>query len=168
MRTESLIIDLRHLLPWHRRYVSNTSTALLWGVWILLWRPFLLLWALVEIKAGHGAASLIDAMSLSLEQGITALIACAVALWLWSRFVPAQRARKRRIVLNSQDYARYFELPEQRVLQAREQKICVVHHDAAGKIIAVTAQPHAEQPSPVATPATASQRLMLSRQTEVL
>ncbi|MDU5864724.1 MAG: poly-beta-1,6-N-acetyl-D-glucosamine biosynthesis protein PgaD, partial [Acinetobacter sp.] len=40
MKTNSLIIDLRRQLPWHKRYVSTTSTAMMWGGWLLLWRPF--------------------------------------------------------------------------------------------------------------------------------
>jgi poly-beta-1,6-N-acetyl-D-glucosamine biosynthesis protein PgaD len=35
------------------------------------------------------------------------------------------------------DYARYFDLPEHEIEQGRSQKITVVHHDELGKIIRV-------------------------------
>ena len=50
MKTNSLIIDLRRQLPWHKRYVSTTSTAMMWGGWLLLWRPFVFIWVLAELK----------------------------------------------------------------------------------------------------------------------
>ncbi|MGO3384714.1 MAG: poly-beta-1,6-N-acetyl-D-glucosamine biosynthesis protein PgaD, partial [Acinetobacter guillouiae] len=31
MKTNSLIIDVRKQLPWHRRYFSTTMTAMLWA-----------------------------------------------------------------------------------------------------------------------------------------
>ena len=39
MKAESLIIDLRKQLPWHRRYFSTTMTAMLWAFWVDGWRP---------------------------------------------------------------------------------------------------------------------------------
>ena len=33
MKTESLIIDVRGQLPWHRRYFTTTMTAMLWAGW---------------------------------------------------------------------------------------------------------------------------------------
>jgi poly-beta-1,6-N-acetyl-D-glucosamine biosynthesis protein PgaD len=35
------------------------------------------------------------------------------------------------------DYARYFDLPEHEIEQGRSQKITVVHHDELGKIVRV-------------------------------
>ncbi len=32
MKVNSLIIDLRRQLPWHKRYFSTTTTAMMWAV----------------------------------------------------------------------------------------------------------------------------------------
>ncbi len=139
MNTENLIIDLRQHLPWHRRYMSNTSTAILWAVWLLLWRPFVLFWLLLELKKGAHLVRLIDVMSQSLEQGLIALLACAAVLWLWSRFMPEKLASKNVEPLLNSDYARYFQLPLQDLQAARQHKICVVQHDSQGQLIALQA-----------------------------
>ncbi|ENX49335.1 MAG TPA: poly-beta-1,6-N-acetyl-D-glucosamine biosynthesis protein PgaD [Acinetobacter ursingii] len=133
MKSNNLIIDVRHQLPWHRRYVSNTSTMMMWGAWLLLWRPFLLVWALVELEKSHLIHQIFHALSLGLEHGITSLIACAVALLLWSNYVPAKSV-KRTHEKDVTDYARYFELDETQIHQGRAQKISVVHHDEMGRI----------------------------------
>ena len=36
MKTNSLIIDLRRQLPWHKRYASTTSTAMMWAAWVVV------------------------------------------------------------------------------------------------------------------------------------
>ena len=114
MKTNSLIIDLRRQLPWHKRYASTTSTAMMWAVWLLLWRP------------------------LGIEHGITALIACAICLLLWSHVLPEHRVGGNALkAKQTDDYARYFDLPEHEIEQGRSQKITVVHHDELGKIVRV-------------------------------
>ncbi len=82
MKTNSLIIDLRRQLPWHKRYASTTSTAMMWAVWLLLWRPFVLIWVLAELQKTHLVHRLFSAFGLGIEHGITALIACAICLLL--------------------------------------------------------------------------------------
>ena len=53
MKNNSLIIDVRRLLPWHKRYASNTSTAMMWAVWLLLWRPLLIVTGVVSLQKQH-------------------------------------------------------------------------------------------------------------------
>ena len=79
MKANSLIIDVRHQLPWHKRYFSTTTTAMMWAGWLLLWRPFILVWVLIELQKTHLAQRLMAAFSQGLEHGITALFMCAVA-----------------------------------------------------------------------------------------
>ena len=50
MKANSLIIDVRRQLPWHKRYFSTTTTAMMWAGWLLLWRPFILVWVLIELQ----------------------------------------------------------------------------------------------------------------------
>ncbi|EXS35339.1 poly-beta-1,6-N-acetyl-D-glucosamine biosynthesis protein PgaD [Acinetobacter sp. 826659] len=138
MKTNSLIIDLRRQLPWHKRYASTTSTAMMWAVWLLLWRPFVLIWVLAELQKTHLVHRLFSAFGLGIEHGITALIACAICLLLWSHVLPEHRVGGNALkAKQTDDYARYFDLPEYEIEQGRSQKITVVHHDELGKIVRV-------------------------------
>ncbi|MDO7242996.1 poly-beta-1,6-N-acetyl-D-glucosamine biosynthesis protein PgaD [Acinetobacter pittii] len=138
MKTNSLIIDLRRQLPWHKRYASTTSTAMMWAVWLLLWRPFVLIWVLAELQKTHLVHRLFSAFGLGIEHGITALIACAICLLLWSHVLPEHRVGGNALkTKQTDDYARYFDLPEHEIEQGRSQKITVVHHDELGKIVKV-------------------------------
>ena len=137
MKTNSLIIDLRRQLPW-QRYASTTSTAMMWAVWLLLWRPFVLIWVLAELQKTHLVHRLFSAFGLGIEHGITALIACAICLLLWSHVLPEHRVGGNALkAKQTDDYARYFDLPEHEIEQGRSQKITVVHHDELGKIVRV-------------------------------
>ncbi len=131
MTTESLIIDARQQLPWHQRFFSDTSTAMMWGIWLLLWRPFLLITGLMSINHHH----MLYPFNIDFEQYFAALAACAAALLLWSG-LPAKQVRNPR-TKQIEDYANYFKLPEQNIQASRDSQICVVHHDENGKIIRI-------------------------------
>lgn len=133
MKNNHLIIDLRRYLPWHKRYASNTSTALMWAVWLLLWRPLLIVLGVVSLQKQHVVHQLFSAFGLGLEHGVIALLACVVALLLWTNFIPSKQVKKSPTKTMS-DYVQHFELPVQQIEQGREQKISVVHHDSEGKI----------------------------------
>ncbi len=136
MKSNGLIIDLRRQLPWHKRYASSTSTAMMWAVWLLLWRPVLLVAGLVSLQKHHLLQHLFGSFGLGLEHGITALIACVAALLLWSNFVPAKKVKKPQVKTMT-DYVHHFNLPVQEVEQGRTSKISTVHHDEHGRIIRI-------------------------------
>ena len=58
MKSNNLIIDLRRQLPWHKRYVSTTTTAMMWAGWLLLWRPFCWFGCWSSYKNSFGAPCL--------------------------------------------------------------------------------------------------------------
>ncbi|ENW04395.1 poly-beta-1,6-N-acetyl-D-glucosamine biosynthesis protein PgaD [Acinetobacter beijerinckii] len=137
MKANSLIIDLRRQLPWHKRYFSTTTTAMMWAGWLLLWRPFILVWVLIELQKTHIAQRLMAAFSDGIERGVVALFMCAIALLLWG-LLPAKRVHKKHAIEKTlPEYARYFELSEQEIQTGRQQKVSIVHHDENGKIIRV-------------------------------
>ncbi|ENW03220.1 poly-beta-1,6-N-acetyl-D-glucosamine biosynthesis protein PgaD [Acinetobacter beijerinckii] len=137
MKANSLIIDLRRQLPWHKRYFSTTTTAMMWAGWLLLWRPFILVWVLIELQKTHIAQRLMAAFSDGIERGVVALFMCAIALLLWG-LLPAKRVHKKHAIEKTlPEYARYFELSEQEIQIGRQQKVSIVHHDENGKIIRV-------------------------------
>ena len=136
MKNNGLIIDLRHHLPWHKRYASSTSTAVMWAVWLLLWRPVLLVAGFISLQKHHVLQYLFGAFGLGLEHGITALLACAAALLLWSNYMPAKTVQKTQQKTMT-DYVHHFNVPVQEVEQGRQQKISIVHHDEQGKIVRI-------------------------------
>ncbi|MCF8998880.1 poly-beta-1,6-N-acetyl-D-glucosamine biosynthesis protein PgaD [Acinetobacter nectaris] len=136
MSTRSLIIDLREQLPWHRRYMSTTTTALLWGCWFLLWRPILLILMFIIYSTPYGLNKLWNAFWLGLQVDMFSLLLCAGGLCLWCKLIPAHTV-KQVAAKTTQDYARHFALPEQEVTQSRQQKVTTVYHNEQGKIIRV-------------------------------
>ena len=137
MKESNLIIDLRHQRPWYRRYFSKTTTAIMWAAWLLLWRPFVLVWVLIELKQEHLLRHLTAALRYGVEQGLIALAVCVCGLLLW-RLLPAKRVKSKHAVTKTlTDYARYFELPSQEIAEGRQQKVTTVYHDEHGKIVAV-------------------------------
>lgn len=133
MKTNSLIIDVRKQLPWHRRYFSTTMTAMLWAFWLLLWRPIAILVGYLSLEKPQLVHYFFNAFAKALESGLFALIACAISLWLWSNFVPA-KTKKEAEAKSTQEYADHFNLNVDELLHSRQQKIATVHHDADGRI----------------------------------
>ena len=136
MKNNSLIIDLRSQLPWHTRYASGTSTAVMWAVWLLLWRPFIILAGLMSLQKQHLLQHLFGSFGLGIEHGVTGLIACTVALLLWSNFVPAKKVAQTQPKTLT-DYVAHFSLPVQEVEQGRQSKVSTVHHNEQGRIIRI-------------------------------
>ena len=136
MKSNSLIIDLRRQLPWHKRYASSTSTAMMWAVWLLLWRPVLIVVGLMSLQKHHVLQHLFGSFGLGLEHGVTALLACAAALLLWSNYMPAKTIKKTQVKTMT-DYVNHFNVPVQEIEQGRQHKISVVHHDEQGKIVRI-------------------------------
>lgn len=133
LNTESLIIDARQDLPWYKRVFSDTSTAVMWGGWLLLWRPVLAITGLMSIHHPHFFSHFLNVIGL--EHYFTALLACAAALLLWSA-LPSHRVKNPQ-TKQLNDYADYFHLNPQVIQRGRANQICVVHHDEHGKIIRI-------------------------------
>lgn len=133
MKTETLIIDVRDQLPWHKRYLSNTTTAMLWGFWLFLWRPLVILIGYISVQKPHLIEHFFGTLAHVLENGFTALLACAVSLWLWSHFIPSKTKAQAKDK-STEEYARSFNLDTQELKMSRLQKVATVHHDAHGRI----------------------------------
>ncbi len=136
MKHNSLIIDLRSQMPWHKRYVSNTTTAMLWAVWLLLWRPLMIIVGILGVQKPHIVQQFVQMFAHVLENGFTALIACAISLWLWSNFVSSKSIKLTK-TKSLEDYAAYFELSPSQLTQVRHDQVLTVHHNAEGKIVQI-------------------------------
>lgn len=129
----SLIIDARKQLTWHQKLFSDTTTAIMWAGWLLLWRPVVLLTWVMSLHHPVMLWNFLD--NIGIEQYITALLACAAALLLWNT-LPSHQVYKPR-ARQLEDYASHFDLSSQHISAGREQRICIIHHDDHGKIIAI-------------------------------
>lgn len=137
--TDSLIINARPHLRWHRRIFSDASTAMLWGFWLWLWRPLLSLYGwLVGLHAGLQPVvlkMLNFGGPVSIEGSAVALVSTSSTLLLWSALTPQQNQKPQ--VNQLQDYASHFGLSEQHLLSGRNSSVCVVHHDEHGRIVRI-------------------------------
>ena len=133
----SLIIDARHRLPWHRRLLSDASTALLWSGWLWLWVPLLRAWgslADVGARLGPVLAKLAGfAPNDKLGASVVAVLGTTGTLIVWNK-LPGRRPGHAP-VLSLRDHARHFQLPEHELRAGRDAAICVVHHDVHGRIV---------------------------------
>ncbi|WOE30519.1 MULTISPECIES: poly-beta-1,6-N-acetyl-D-glucosamine biosynthesis protein PgaD [unclassified Acinetobacter] len=141
MKNSGLIIDLRRQLPWHQRYASGTSTALMWAVWLLLWRPVIIVTGLIALQKHHVIQHIFDGLSIGIGHGLTALVACSIALLFWSNFMPAITITKTSAKCVS-DYSNHFHLPIALIEHGRQQKISVIHYDEHGKITQIEPSEH--------------------------
>lgn len=133
VKENPLIIDLRKQLPLHKRYMSNTTTLLLWGSWFMLWRPLVIVLGMIYAHKINLLTHLLDTFTSVVENGFTALLACAISLWLWSTFV-GQKTKAEIEPKKVADYAKYFGLHQQHLEETRQQKVIFVHHNQEGKI----------------------------------
>ncbi len=133
VKNESLIIDVRHQLSWQKRYFSTTTTFILWGCWLLLWQPVMNDLGVLQTQSDPLVEQILHAFWGVLEHGFIAILICAVMLWLWSNFIPAQTVRHSKVKI-MQDYATEFQLDKAQIQLARQQKIVTVYHDQSGRI----------------------------------
>lgn len=134
---DSLIINVRSELGWHRRLFSDATTAALWGVWLWLCQPAI---GAVALMCGtnlgtHFGRVALSCTPASLADSALALAGTAAALLVWKRF-SARQARRPKLA-QQPDYAGYFGLSAQSLEQGRGASVCVVHHDDLGRIVAI-------------------------------
>ncbi|MEO6698790.1 MAG: poly-beta-1,6-N-acetyl-D-glucosamine biosynthesis protein PgaD [Paraperlucidibaca sp.] len=131
----SLIIDLRRQLHWHQRVLSDTFTALLWGVWFYLWRPIAGLIGWLHnwsVMFRPTSTKFLYTGTLSLE-GLVSVAGAAGLLMLWS-LLPKRKVSVQPTAHTLQASASYFGLSQESIEQGQAARICVVHHDAYGRI----------------------------------
>ncbi len=134
---DGLIINARHNLTWYVRLGSDATTAMMWAGWLYLWRPLMQMLILLNSWGASfrmtATKVLCNTPTLSLEGSIIALLGTSSTLLLWS-LLPSKQVKSAHQVSTLRDYARHFELPEQQIRLGRDTSVCVVHHDAEGKI----------------------------------
>jgi poly-beta-1,6-N-acetyl-D-glucosamine biosynthesis protein PgaD len=138
----SLIINARSQLRWHRRLVSDATTGLLWAGWLWMCRPAVVAVSrLLGLSAGlkHPAAKLLTVGApVTVEGTLLALAGTSALLLLWNRLSSQPALRPQLTVLP--DYAGHFGIDTQTIVAGRNSGVCVVHHDEQGRITRIEAR----------------------------
>jgi poly-beta-1,6-N-acetyl-D-glucosamine biosynthesis protein PgaD len=143
----SIIIDARARLSWHQRIAWEASTAALWGGFLWLWAPLLKTGASLArlgIDLPPWLPNLLPAGSAgSLPLSIVALAGTSGTLMALNK-LPVRRPQADE-ALPVAEYARHFQVTEQLIEDGRNASICVVHHDADGRIAGIECRAPAAQ-----------------------
>lgn len=134
-----LIINIRKQMDWQQRLFSDSSTALMWAMWLYLWRPMVVISGVHAVNTHPVLFHFVTQISPAMMSSIIAVVIFgAVGLLLWAR-LPSNRIRPMAHKTLT-DYARHFQLSKQDIIAAREAQICTVYHDRHGRIIGVRPQ----------------------------
>jgi poly-beta-1,6-N-acetyl-D-glucosamine biosynthesis protein PgaD len=140
--TDSLIINARPYLGWHQRLFCDASTAMMWGLWLWLWRPLLNVYSWT-MGLGVGLHTTLLKMlavgvPVSFEGSAVALVSTSSTLLLW-KFLGTEKALQPQ-ARQLHDYAAHFGLSEQAIASGRSSAVSVVHHDEHGRIVRIEAR----------------------------
>ena len=133
----TLIINARKHLGWHRRIASDAGTAVLWAFWLWLCRPAMNVfnWTLAARFGLPGAGHKLLAAGAAgfLEGTAVTLVGTSGALLIWNRLTGQRRRRTPTVEIP--DYASHFGISANELTAARSAGICVLHHDDSGRIV---------------------------------
>ena len=129
MKHDNLIIDISSKREPIQRFITSSSTTIIWGVWFWLCRL-----PLVAHDIFYGLLHLrifIFAVPDVIEDPMKALLSTTSMLLLWQQlpFSPPKREP-----LNNTECAKHFGIDEEHLDSVKNKQICTVHHDDDGKI----------------------------------
>ena len=132
--SDSVIINVRRQLPWRQRLISDASTAGLWAGFLWLCRPVLGIFAPTHFVDAHLVSA---GASFSAQRMVLALLVVTAGLLLWRKLADRRKAPAAAAV--SPNYAGHFGLNDLQLHRGRSSQICIVHHDADGRIVGIDA-----------------------------
>lgn len=137
---ETLIINKRRELPVTKRLLWDGMTLLLWGGWIYLWKPLLVVfYEIVTLKVEPEKISDVLIRNIGVipfETAIFMLLATPAVLFVLSR-LNRHKAQSEHLVYEPEDYAEYFDLDPAKLHACVQSSLVTVHHDAHGDIIRI-------------------------------
>jgi poly-beta-1,6-N-acetyl-D-glucosamine biosynthesis protein PgaD len=151
--SNNLIINIRQHLHWRKRLFSDTTTAMMWGAWLYLWRPVLMLGSAQAIWSVHKGSVhfALASTSDSLQYVIEAVLVGCLILLLWT-FLPTKRATATS-ERTLEDYAEHFQVPTEQIVAGRGSSICTVFHDEHGQLLSIRSDAPAAVPVTLHEPA---------------
>lgn len=146
--TDKLIINARKQLHWHQRLLTDSATAGLWAVWLLLLRP---LAGALHWLHGWGMAMRPLALNLLMvgHNGLDAMIALSSTsgvLMLWSR-LPSRAPQLVRPACPVRLASEHAGVDQSLVRAGQQSNICIVHHDEHGRIVHIETRSQPVKPS---------------------
>ena len=121
---DTIIIDEYHKRSIFNRIVNDGATTFLWAGWSWL----------CKFHHFFNLRFLFAVVPPALEDPAVALISTSSVLLLWNSIdydLPVLRK------LEAVDYANHFGLSENELVEGRNTRICIVHHDEFGNIIKI-------------------------------
>lgn len=129
--------------------------------WLWLCRSGIGVVGLVRIAATHPATlSLLAAGSAAvLFRGALTIGGASGALWLWNKVTGS---RQDEAIGAKPNYAAYFGISDPQLHRCRSAQVCIVHHDADGRILAIeTETPRPPTAADAQGPGSAAEPLLL-------
>lgn len=104
--------------------------------WLWLCRSGVGVIGLVRVAASHPATlGLLAAGSTAvLFRGALTIGGASGALWLWNKVAGS---RQDKVAVTAPNYAAYFGISDLKLHRCRSAQVCIVHHDADGRILAI-------------------------------
>ena len=132
--SDSVIINVRRQLPWRQRLISDASTAGLWAGFLWLCRPVAGIFTPTHFVDAHLVSA---GAPVAAGQIVLLLLAVCGGLMLWRKL--ADRRKAPAAAEGSPNYAGHFGLNDLQLHRGRSSQVCVVHHDADGRIVGIDA-----------------------------
>ena len=137
---DTLIINRRHELPLKKRLLSDMVTTLLWACWIYLWWPFFeVLWRIVSIRSSAEdiADDIFDQIhAVTVEHALMMLLGTSAILILIAK-LPKYSPQSLHTVYQPEEYAQFFDINSDELVQGLQSQVCTLHHNQVGKIISI-------------------------------
>jgi poly-beta-1,6-N-acetyl-D-glucosamine biosynthesis protein PgaD len=129
-----VIINVRRQLPWRQRLISDVSTAGLWVGFLWLCRPVIGIFAPTRFVDAHLVSA---GAPFAAERMVLTLLVVTAGLLLWRKL--ADRRKAPAAAEGAPNYAGHFGLNDLQLHRGRSSQVCVVHHDADGRIVGIDA-----------------------------
>lgn len=137
---EKLIINARRQLGWRRRILSDLATLALWVLWLYLWLPtFRKFRQVVHLRLSlePAARQVLQTLDpISPRHSLEALVGTCALLLLWT-MLPRRKVTHAHDETRLEEYAAAAGVPVERLVRVQRSRIATVHHDDAGRIVAI-------------------------------
>lgn len=134
---ETLIINKRHEMPKRKKFLWDGITVVLWGGWIYLWEPVILvLYKIVMLNAPVSELSEViydEVNAIPFDKAVFMLIATPIILFILSR-LNRHLAPSEHLIYESDEYAAHFNVDHNELLKSLDSQFITVHHDEVGRI----------------------------------
>ena len=134
MSESSLIIDVRNRLKWHQRIFTDVGTFALWCFWGWLSFPLLALMCNTWIGKHVKSSDVFNCTPTSIEKYAFSVLSVCAGLSIWKILSKNSISPKSTQNIKIEEH---FGVTSEKLTAARNSSVCVVHHDAEGRIVQI-------------------------------